>query len=243
MIDIIGAITLTATFCVAAAILIIATPVSTPTRAKLAAIVMGWFASAGTLAAWGLFASAKIGTPAIGTAIVTPVVASLVVAARSSRVRQLAFQIPLATLVVIHVGRLLGVFFLLLFDAGRLPPTFALTAGWGDIVVGAAALPLAWAIRHELAGWQVLTFIWNLLGFADLVTAVTLGVGSAPNSPVRFIFESPNSGAIASLPWVLIPAVLVPAYLLTHVVIFAQVIRSFVKHGQPQRDDRIAWQS
>lgn len=69
---------------------------------------------------------------------------------------------------------------------------------------------------------------WNVLGFVDLLTAVTLGVGSAPNSPVRFIFESPNSGAIGSLPWLLIPGVLVPLYLLTHVAIFAQLGRAFV---------------
>jgi hypothetical protein len=81
----------------------------------------------------------------------------------------------------------LGMFFVLLFDAGRLPPTFALTAGWGDIAVAAAAVPLAWAIRHQASRWRPLTFASNILGFADLVTAVTLGVGSAPNSPVRFI--------------------------------------------------------
>jgi hypothetical protein len=65
-----------------------------------------------------------------------------------------------------------------------------------------------------------------VLGFADLVTAVTLGIGSAPDSPVRFIYETPNSGAVASLPWVLIPAVLVPVYLITHLAIFVQLMRT-----------------
>jgi len=54
---------------------------------------------------------------------------------------------------------------------------------------------------------------------------VTLGVGSALNSPVRFIYETPNSGAVAALPWVLIPAVLVPVYLIAHLAVFAQVTR------------------
>ncbi len=110
--------------------------------------------------------------------------------------------------VAIHAGRVLGLFFLLLLEAGRLPPTFARAAGWGDIGVAVAALPLAWAIRRKAAGWWTLTFAWNVIGLVDLLTAVTLGVGSAPNSPVRFIFERPDNGLVTSLPWALIPALL-----------------------------------
>jgi hypothetical protein len=53
-----------------------------------------------------------------------------------------ALHTPLPALVGIHAARVFGVFFVLLFEAGRLPPTFALTAGWGDIAVAVAALPL-----------------------------------------------------------------------------------------------------
>ena len=161
-----------------------------------------------------------------------PVVVFLVSAARSPAVRSVALHTPLPALVGIHAARVLGVFFVLLFEAGRLPPTFALTAGWGDIAVAVAALPLAWAIRHQISGWRPLTFAWNLLGFADLVTAVTLGVGSAVDSPVRFIYETPNSGAVAALPWVLIPAVLVPVYLITHLAVFAQLTRTTAVAGR-----------
>ena len=168
----------------------------------------------------------------IGLAVLMPVVVFLVSAARSPAVRSVALHTPLPALVGIHAARVLGVFFVLLFEAGRLPPTFALTAGWGDIAVAVAALPLAWAIRHQISGWRPLTFAWNLLGFADLVTAVTLGVGSAADSPVRFIYETPNSGAVAALPWVLIPAVLVPVYLITHLAVFAQLTRTTAVMGR-----------
>jgi hypothetical protein len=117
-----------------------------------------------------------------------------------------------------------------------------LTAGWGDIAIAAAALPVAWAIHRQVSGWAAWTFAWNLLGFADLLTAVTLGVGSAPNSPVRFIFESPNSGAIASLPGVLIPGVLVPLYLLSHLAIFAQLRRRIAEERRLRQAGGLAWQ-
>jgi hypothetical protein len=53
------------------------------------------------------------------------------------------------------------------------------------------------------------------------VTALVLGVGSAPGALIRFNFETPGSGAIVTFPWVLIPAFFVPVYLLAHVAVFA----------------------
>jgi hypothetical protein len=226
MIDIIGAISLTAIFGLCSAVLIGAVPVETASRMRLSVLALAWFAAVAVIAATGVFSVAGIGTPLIGLAVLMPVVVFLVSAMRSPAVRSAALQTPLPALVGIHAARVLGVFFVLLFEAGRLPPTFALTAGWGDIAVAVGALPLAWAIRHQISGWRPLTFAWNLLGFADLVTAVTLGVGSAADSPVRFIYETPNSGAVAALPWVLIPAVLVPVYLITHLAVFAQLART-----------------
>ena len=243
MIDIIGSITLTALFAVYVAILTIAIPIDSALRPRFAAAVAAWFAGVGFLAAFGVFSREIIGTVALGMAILTPIILFLVASARSSTVRRLALSTPLAVLVALHAGRALGVFFLLLFEAGRLPPTFAMAAGWGDIAVSVAALPLAWAIQHQVTGWRPLTFAWNLLGFADLVTAVTLGVGSAANSPLRFIFESPNSGAVASLPWVLIPGVMVPLYLLMHFAIFGQLVRATVARRHPPHDGGLAWQS
>jgi hypothetical protein len=76
-----------------------------------------------------------------------------------------------------------------------------------------------------------------------LLSAVTLGIGSAPNSPVRFIFERPDSGAIASLPWVLIPGILVPLYLLTHLAIFAQLAERVVRKRDSGSTSDLAWQT
>ena len=107
--------------------------------------------------------------------------------------------------------------------AFRLPYTFAHSAGWGDIATSVIAIPVVWAIRNQVPGWRWFTGAWNLLGMADLLAAVALGVGSAPGSMIRFIHEAPGSGAISTFPWVLIPAFFVPLYLLTHVAIFAVI--------------------
>jgi hypothetical protein len=54
--------------------------------------------------------------------------------------------VPLWLLVGVHTVRLLGVSFIILFAAGRLPAPFAPVAGWGDIFVGATAIPVAWLV-------------------------------------------------------------------------------------------------
>ncbi len=120
----------------------------------------------------------------------------------------------------------------MLYAAGRLAPTFALAAGWGDIAVATAAPLVAWAIHRRAAGWRGLALAWNTLGFADLVTAVTLGVGSAAGSPIRFIHEAAGSNIMSSLPWMLIPGFMVPLYLLMHLAIFDRLLRRRAEWGK-----------
>jgi hypothetical protein len=64
---------------------------------------------------------------------------------------------------------------------------------------------------------------WNILGTLDLVTAVSLGVLSAPGSPLQVVGETIGSTAMWSLPWSNIPTLLVPFYFITHGIIFARL--------------------
>jgi hypothetical protein len=45
--------------------------------------------------------------------------------------------------------------------------------------------------------------------------AITLGALSAPGTPFRVFTEAPGTVAMGTLPWVGIPALLVPLYLMT----------------------------
>jgi hypothetical protein len=223
MIDIVGAIVLTAVAFAATGTVIFESPVSTLTARRLAVGTGAWFAVITALAAAGLFSTASgVGTPAIGLAVLVPVVALALASIRGSTLRRLALGVPLVTLVGVHVTRLVGAYFVLLWAQGRLPVTFATSAGWGDVTVALLAVPIALAVRRRLPGWWGLTLAWNTLGLLDLIVAVALGAGSAA-SPLRFIHESPESGATGTLPWLLIPGFLVPFYILTHLAVFAQL--------------------
>jgi len=228
MLDVVGTILLTGLAVILAVTLVPRLDGHGVTRARVAMGLGAWFVVAALLGAAGAFVSPALPVGvALGVAVFAPVILAGGLVARTR-----GHGIPLTALVGVHVGRVLGVAFLLLYSAGRLPFTFAHSAGWGDIATGVLAIPVMWAIKRRAAGWRWLTAAWNVLGTADLLIAVTLGVGSAPGSLVRFNFEAPGSGAIATFPWVLVPAFFVPLYLLTHIAVFANLAVS----ENPARD-------
>jgi len=219
MFDILATILLTGLAAVLAATLAPAQPRSSGQRLRFGVGISAWFIAAAVLAALGAFASPALPVGiAVGIAVFAPLIVGGAIVARTQ-----GHGIPLTTLVAVHMGRILGASFLVLYSTGRLPSTFAHSAGWGDVATGILAIPVVWAIRRRIAGWRWITGAWNVLGMTDLLAAVTLAVGSAPGSMVRFIHETPGSGAIVAFPWALIPAFFVPLYLLTHIAIFARL--------------------
>jgi hypothetical protein len=150
-------------------------------------IALVWLCLAAGLAAAGFFSAAGYGTPFLGMAAAVPVLLVVLLRNRSATLSVLMASIPLPVLLALHVNRLAGVEFLLLESAGRLPATFARAAGWGDILVALASLPVGYAVVRRIRGWRVLTVVWNVFGIADLILAVGLGAGSAAGSPGRFL--------------------------------------------------------
>ena len=230
MLDLIGIILLTA-LAVTLVLTLVPREGHGITRARLATGLSAWFLVAAALGLAGAFRSPVLPVGvAVGLAALLPVILGA-----GPILRTLGHGIPLTTLVAVHTGRLLGAAFLLLYAAGRLPYSFAHSAGWGDIAVGVLAIPVAWAIRRQVRGWRWITAAWNTLGMADLLAALIIGVGSAPGSLVRFNFEAPGSGAIVAFPWVLVPAFFVPVFLLTHVAVFAGLASSAHKSERESR--------
>ena len=116
----------------------------------------------------------------------------------------------------------LGIAFLLLYMAQRVAAPFAPVAGWGDIVVGITAVPVAWLLWHNGANARYAAYAWNTVGLLDLVAAVGLGATSSPG-PIRLFSDAPGSAIMTSLPWILIPCFIVPALVAVHLAIFARL--------------------
>ena len=225
MLDFIGTIVLVAAIIVSINALTGAMPISTSQRLAVSVGAGLWTGLAAALAAANLFLGSKaVGPVMIGTVIASPLVAAAVAASISLSVRRTLLGMPMPFLIGLNVWRLGGGFFLLLAAEGRLAGPFPYSAGWGDIITGALALPVAWlALRGQ---GKALVWGWNAFGMLDLVVALALGITSASGSPLQIIHAGVGSAGVQTLPWSLIPTVLVPMFLIVHAVIFAQLARA-----------------
>ncbi len=224
MLDVIGALLLAAIW-VADLVVLIGLAAIRP-AAKLAAFVIA--------AAWStlIFAIAAAGgfAPRVTERFPAPVIAFLVLMIGGlvawiawPAFRKAFLSVPLAGLIGINAFRIGGVCFLILHGQGRLAAPFAISAGWGDIITGLAAIPLA-----AMAAWKGnlprgLLTVWNAFGALDLIAAIALGALSAPGTPFRVFTEAPGTVVMGTLPWIAVPALLVPLYLMTHLTIAARL--------------------
>ncbi|WP_065753980.1 hypothetical protein [Bradyrhizobium paxllaeri] len=222
MLDFIGTIVLVAAIIVSINALTGAIPISTSQRIALSLGAGLWTGLAAALAGANLFlGSNPLGPPTIGTVITLPLIATAVAAWISPSVRATLLGMPMPFLIGLNIWRVGGGFFLLLAAEGRLGGPFPTSAGWGDIITGVLALPVAWlALRSQ---GRALVWTWNAFGMLDLVAAIMLGVISANGSPLQMIHAGDGSEAVQVLPWSLIPTVLVPMYLIVHGIIFAKL--------------------
>jgi len=226
MLDFIGTIVFTAAIIVSINALTGAMPISTSQRLALSVGAGLWTGLAAALAGANLFAG-PIGPPAIGIAILFPLLATAIAASISPSVRAWLLGIPIPLLIGLNVWRAAAGFFLLLLAAeGRLAGPFPYSAGWGDIITGALAVPVALLAQRGQA--KALVWIWNAFGMIDLVDALALGIISANGSPLQVIHAGAGSQAMQMLPWSLLPTALVPMFLILHGVIFVRLARATV---------------
>jgi hypothetical protein len=224
-IDLIGSVELTASAAIVIAALSIGFGSNAATRLRAAAGLSAWFILVVILAATrALYYEGGTGSPGVGAAVALPIAVLCIVVARVKSLREAFRRVPLWLLVAVHTVRVLGISFIILYAAGRLPAPFAPVAGWGDIFVGATALPVAWLAYRRPPNARPTLWIWNIFGIADLIAAIGLGVASSPG-PLRLIFAEPSSAIMATLPWLLIPGFLVPLLFTVHIGIFVRLAK------------------
>ena len=96
-----------------------------------------------------------------------------------------------------------------------MPWQFALPAGIGDVVTGAAAIVVAILLARKAAGARRAAYAWSVFGIADLVVAVTMGALTSPGLPHLLAHDAPNV-LITSYPLVMVPTFAVPLALMLH---------------------------
>lgn len=182
----------------------------------LTSVLLLWFGLIFLFAAKGFFKFEKPSPIPVAIAIYLPVIFGGILIARSAFMQKILFSIPQRSLVLLHAARFIGAMFIWFYLTGKLPPTFALTAGIGDCLVASFALTSVFILKKN-PNAKIVLWILNVLGIIDLLMAVSLGTLSS-EGPQRLIFETPPSNLIAELPLLLIPGFGVPFIALIHVI-------------------------
>jgi hypothetical protein len=116
----------------------------------------------------------------------------------------------ISILTSIHAIRIFGVVFLIGISQGIIAPTFGYVAGIGDILIGVTAIPMVYIIKKGYSWARRGSMIWNILGMADLIAAIYLGVTTSQ-------FSEATSATMTTWPWILIPTLGVPSLVTTHI--------------------------
>src|SRR5918994_2478884 len=141
--------------------------------------------------------------------------------------KQIQYNKTTSLLIAVQTFRIGGVFFLWGMTQGLLDPAFAIPAGVGDILIGVTAIPFAIFLWKGYSWSKYALVVWSVLGIADLVNAVTLGVITNPDF---------STSTMATFPWILVPTVAVPLALALHGIVLYR-LRNWVPiqaHRKPQ---------
>ncbi|QQR86656.1 MAG: hypothetical protein IPJ76_00080 [Flavobacteriales bacterium] len=201
----------------AAAVLWCIGAVHAATRSKVFTAAVVALGAVHSVVAWrGTYTNA-LAFPPPQMLLLAPVVVALLVALAMQRGRAWLGGLPLVPLTAVHVLRLPVELVLHQgYEAGLVPRDMTYSGFNFDIASGiSAALMLLWLRSKRPPGRGVL-IAWNLACLVLLFIVVVTAVLSIPSSVQRINFSTPNV-LVTAVPWVLLPAMLVPVVLWAHV--------------------------
>jgi hypothetical protein len=126
------------------------------------------------------------------------------------RLARLPRDAALQPLLVLHATRHMGMVFLVPTVVGpALPASFAVPAAYGDLLAGLLALAAIVALRARSRIALPLTWLFNVIGLLDLIYAFYQGLANDVQLGAAYF----------------IPTFVVPALVITHVMIFRLLVR------------------
>lgn len=126
----------------------------------------------------------------------------------------------LSDLVRIHIFRLIGSTFIILFLYDLLPKPFALFAGIGDVLTALSSIFVARAIDRGKPYARRLTYVWNTFGLLDI-----LGTSALAIIFTKISIDQGVQGVefLAEFPFCFIPAFAPPTIILLHLLVYRKL--------------------
>lgn len=122
--------------------------------------------------------------------------------------------IKLESLIALHIFRLLGVFFILIYGYHLLPAKFAFSAGLGDIMTAILAVPVARMVAKEHPWRKTAVIAWNIFGIMDIIDLLVIAVITGANGNLR---------EMTVFPFVWFPAFAPATILFLHAAVFRKM--------------------
>lgn len=185
--------------------------------APLLARLFFWLWFLGALAAGHFLLLQRVPAATVPALAAAAAALLALVGLRLAAVRTWLDSLDLRLLVLVHLTRFSGLYFLSLGRDGVLGRSFAVPLGVVDLVVATMALPVAFAPLADGPRRRAIT-IWNVVGLAGLL----LGLASA----LRLGLTDPVQLRIMTiLPLSLWPTFLAPVLLVSHIAILVRLAR------------------
>lgn len=175
--------------------------------------LMVWLGLACVIGLTGLLERAS--APVIAAIVWTLTFLVLAAAWKVGPVRRWALGVAPRWLVLCHLTRFVGFYFLFLERRGEMPAAFAVPAGWGDITVAVLAglLLISSGARN-----RTFLLVWNCLGLVDILLVVSLALRLG-------LQDWPSMHALREWPLGLLPTFVVPLIIASHALILVRARR------------------
>ncbi|MDP4247947.1 MAG: hypothetical protein Q8932_19075 [Bacteroidota bacterium] len=179
-----------------------------------------YLAYASILALTGVFATNSIPPKVMVLTSIPLTILLFAIVGNTKLFKRLLRSITLESLISLHVFRVLGVFFILLYFYHLLPRDFALSAGIGDILTALFALPVARMVAKRKPGSLFVAYAWNVFGALDIITLLVIAIINARNA---IITGEPGSPEMINFPFMWFPAFAPATILFLHASIFRKL--------------------
>lgn len=187
----------------------------------VAAALLAWLALAAVLAGAGLLSRYDTAPPRVALLPLT-FLATMLLLSRTGAFARLLEGAPRAWPIALQSFRLpVELLLWALFQEGRIPERMTF-GGWNfDVLIGLTAPVVAWAVSRGRMG-KTAVAAWNVLGLGLLANIVVIALRSAPG-PLDAGWGGVPNTVIAEVPFVWLPAFLVPLAVFGHVASLRQL--------------------